>query len=126
VKKYSRCMREISSPFPRCETARPRTYLSASKHRSAFRFERPESIGPLIQRKHPDVADKAEEVQGCLRRPSLVRRSVQDPAVYLFYAPLPPYHLVVVIRRLNGDGFVITSYLTTRIKGGVEIWPTSE
>jgi len=79
----------------------------------------------LIQRKHPEVADKAEEIQSCLGRPARVRRSAQDPAVYLFYTPLPPYHLAVMIRRLNGDGFVITSCLTSSIKEGVEIWPTS-
>jgi len=37
----------------------------------------------LIQRKHPEIIGKESEVQQCLRTPSLVRRSTQDPLVYL-------------------------------------------
>jgi hypothetical protein len=79
----------------------------------------------LIQRKHPEIIGKESEVQQCLRTPSLVRRSTQDPLVYLFYIPLPPHYLAVVVKRLNGDGFIITSYVTDKVKEGEQIWPTS-
>jgi hypothetical protein len=80
----------------------------------------------LIGRKHPEVVGRIEQVKECLRNPTQVRRSKQDPAVYLFYASHPPYHLAVVAKRLDGDGFVVTSYLTDRIKEGDLVWPTSE
>jgi len=79
----------------------------------------------LIQRKHPEVISKEADVQGCLRQPEQVRRSTQDRAVYLFYLQQPPYYLVVVVRRLNGEGFIITSYLSDKIKEGETVWPTS-
>jgi hypothetical protein len=43
----------------------------------------------------------------------------------LFTAERRKYHLCVVVKRLNGDGFVITCYLTDAIKEGDPIWPTS-
>lgn len=80
----------------------------------------------LILRKHPEVTGLESEVKRCLRRPEIIRRSTQDPAVYLFYARLPPYHLAVVVKQLNDGGFVITCYLTDRIKEGEQVWPMSE
>lgn len=79
----------------------------------------------LIQRKHPEIVGKELEVQQCLREPNFVRRSTQDPLVYLFYRSLRPYYLAVVVKRLNGDGFIITSYVTDKIKEGEQIWPIS-
>jgi hypothetical protein len=79
----------------------------------------------LIQRKHPEVVGKDTEVQQCLRHPEIIRRSTQDQAVYLFYRSIPPYHLTVVVKRLTTEGFIITSYLTDKIKEGEAIWPIS-
>ncbi len=79
----------------------------------------------LILRKHPEITGKEAEVRRCLREPEQVRCSKQDQAVYLFYRALPPYHLVVVARRLDGNGFIVASYMTDRIKEGEPIWPTS-
>jgi hypothetical protein len=80
----------------------------------------------LIEEKHPEVRGKIEQVKRCLQDPLLVRRSKQDPTVYLFYSPQPPYHLAVVAKRLDGEGFVVTSYLTDKIKEGESVWPISE
>ncbi len=79
----------------------------------------------LLCRKHPEISDKRAEIRRCLREPEEVRRSRQDPQVYLFYRSHPPYHLTVVVRKLDGKGFIITSYLTDRIKEGERLWPAS-
>ncbi len=79
----------------------------------------------LIQHKHPEIVGKEAEVQQCLQQPAVIRRSTQDPTVYLFYISVPPYHLAVVVKRLDGEGFIITSYLTDQLKEGETIWPTS-
>ncbi|MBI4639565.1 MAG: hypothetical protein HY731_02660, partial [Candidatus Tectomicrobia bacterium] len=60
----------------------------------------------VIQRKHPEVIGRETEVQQCLRQPDQIHRSTQDRAVYLFYALLPPYYLVVVVKQLKGEGFM--------------------
>ena len=64
-------------------------------------------------------------MQSCLRQPEQVRRSTQDRGVYLFYLLQPPYSLVVVVKRLDGEGFIITSYLSDKVKEGETVWPTS-
>jgi len=80
----------------------------------------------LLQRKHREVSGRLEDVARCLATPVQVRQSKHDPAVYLFYRALAPYHLCVVVKRLDGEGFIITCYLTDAIKEGIPIWPTSE
>lgn len=80
----------------------------------------------FLQQKHPDVAGRLADVEGCLAAPAQVRRSKQDPAVYLFYTLLTPYYLCVIVKRLDGEGFVVTCYVTDTIKEGTQIWPTSE
>ena len=80
----------------------------------------------LIQRKHPEVIRYETKIQQGLQQPEEVRRSTQDPAVYLFYTSIPPmYLLVMVAKRLNGEGFLITCYLSDKKKEGERIWPTS-
>jgi hypothetical protein len=80
----------------------------------------------LLEHKHAEIHGRQEDAKRCLTAPQQVRRSKQDPAVYLFYELLPPYHLCVVVKRLNGEGFIVTCYVTDAIKEGTKIWPTSE
>ena len=51
-----------------------------------------------------------------------IRRSRSDDAVFLYYVEEPPYHVCVVVRHLNGDGFIITAYRTDTIKEGERVW----
>ena len=76
----------------------------------------------LLQQKHPEIGGLLPGIQRCLISPVQVQRSKQDFAVYL---PHGPYHLCVVAKRLNGDGFIVISYLTDAIKEGEQVWPTS-
>jgi hypothetical protein len=91
-----------------------------------FRVRTTPSYWELLQRKHLEIKGQLAGIQNCLTRPDQVRRSKQDPGVYLFYQSRAPYHLCVVTKQLNGDGFVITCYLTDSIKEGDRVWPTSE
>ena len=84
------------------------------------------SYWALIEGKHPEIAARQDEVQTCLRSPDQIRHSKPDRTVYLFYRSRPPYHLCVVVKRLNNTGFMITCYVTDKIKEGEKIWPTSE
>jgi hypothetical protein len=75
-----------------------------------------------IVKKHEALAGLAEEVASTLRQPHYVRLSKEDGRVLLYYAPCGKYFLCVVCRHLNGDGFVITAYLTDRIKKGATVY----
>ncbi len=63
-----------------------------------------------------------DEVREALGDPDVVKRSVTDPNVLLFYRPYQEGWIVAVARRLNEEGYLITCYLTAAIKKGTEIW----
>ncbi len=77
----------------------------------------------IVTVKHPVMRDRATEVQDVLQTPDEVRRSQSDPAVFLFYrAERPERWLCAVAKRLNGEGFLVTTYPTYAIKEGERIW----
>lgn len=66
---------------------------------------------------------REEEVEQALRLPDEIRRSRNDPSVYLFYgAERSGGWVCVVAKRTNGDGFVVTTYPTDAIKEGERVW----
>jgi len=70
------------------------------------------------------LAGLEDAVTDTLQRPRYIRMSTEDDRVFLYYAPRGKHVLCVVCRHLNGDGFIITAYLTDRIKKGVTVYET--
>ena len=67
--------------------------------------------------------ERATEVQDVLHTPDEVRQSRSDPAVFLFYrAELSGRRVCAVTKRLNDEGFLITTYPTDAIKEGERVW----
>ncbi len=75
-----------------------------------------------IVSKHESVTGLEREVEETLINPSYIRRSKEDEAVCLYYSAYDKYFLCVVCRHLNGEGFIITAYLTDKIKKGETIY----
>ncbi len=75
-----------------------------------------------IVSKHEAVAGLEEVVKETLKNPAYVRLSKEDKEVYLYYAPHGRYFMCVVCRHLDGEGFIITAYLTDSIKKGVMVY----
>lgn len=72
--------------------------------------------------KHPSMNGLVDVVKGTLTEPLEVRRSKRDPTVHLFYGRYEKTLLCcVVVKFLNGEGFVITAYLTRRMVGD-SVW----
>ena len=70
------------------------------------------------------MAGREKDVQRTLEHPDEIRQSRADPAVYLFYSLANPGRWTcAVAKRLNGDGFLITTYPTDAIKVGIRLWP---
>lgn len=69
------------------------------------------------------------KIQETLRSPEIIKRSNYDPEVvlfYRFYATLEGgKHIAVVVKWGRRRSFVLTAYLTDRVKRGVTIWPTN-
>lgn len=77
----------------------------------------------IVSVKHPVMRAREADVQGALRTPDEIRRSRSDSAVFLFYRlEQPGRWLCAVVKRLNGEGFLITAYPTDAIKEGEQIW----
>jgi hypothetical protein len=66
--------------------------------------------------KHPIIRNKESFVKDCLQNPEEIRLSQDDKTVYLYYSRWDKYYLCVVAKHLNGDGYIITIYITDRIK----------
>jgi hypothetical protein len=78
----------------------------------------------IITMKHPVMAGREAEVQAALASPDEIRQSKTDAAVLLFYKRIGARRWIcAVARRLNGDGFLITTYPTDVMKEGERIWP---
>lgn len=77
----------------------------------------------VLEYRHQKLAIIEAEIQQALTAPDEIRRSSHDPNVLLFYLILKQKRWVVaVVRRLNGDGFLITAYQTDAIKEGETRW----
>jgi len=77
----------------------------------------------IVTIKHPVMAGREEDVQDTLREPDEIRRSRNDPTVHLFYRiERPKRWICAVAKRLNGGGFLITTFPTDAIKEGEQIW----
>ena len=80
----------------------------------------------LLEAKHPKLRGRAQDVAQVLAHPDRVCQSRQDRAVFLYYRTDQRRLLCAVVKRLDGEGFLITAYPCDEIKGGERIWPTSE
>jgi len=77
-----------------------------------------------IVTKHPDLADRTEDVKAALAEPDEVRRSKRDENVFLFYRQVAQRRWVVAVaKRDDGVGLLITAYRTDAIKEGTRVWP---
>ena len=77
----------------------------------------------ITQIKHPIMNGQEAAVQATLTQPDQIRRSRTDSNVYLFYKlQREKRWLCGVIKKLNGEGFLITTYPTDAIKEGEIVW----
>jgi hypothetical protein len=90
-----------------------------------FRVRVTRSYGELITTiKHPVMAGRELIVQDTLKAPVQIRLSRSEGSVYLFYRhERVDRWICAVVKRLNGEGFLITTYPAEAIKEGERIWP---
>jgi hypothetical protein len=77
---------------------------------------------------HPEMAGLQKAVEETLREPEAVIQSASDPLARLYYrfyhrTTVGGKHLCVVVRVRQEDAFVVTAYLTDRLKRGTVLWP---
>jgi hypothetical protein len=79
---------------------------------------------------HPEMHGEIARVESTLQDPELVRRSISDSAVEMFYryfadTAVDGKWMCVVVKCSDTDAFVVTAYLTDRPKAGEDVWPPS-
>ena len=73
--------------------------------------------------KHPVMVKYRKEVKSALSDPDEIRRSKQDPRVHLYYKNIGKVSVCVVSDHIDSkEGYIITAYLTDRIKEGEQIY----
>ena len=76
---------------------------------------------------HPEMVELETQLEIVLQTPHTVRQSKTDFDVHLYYryykqTIVGAKWLCVVVKYLPDDAFIITAYLTDKIKQGVELW----
>ena len=82
----------------------------------------------ITQVKHPELKGKLDEVLKTIGEADEVRRNPERPEIYLYYRKINRHWICAVTRYLNGDGFLVTAYITAYITGkikrkGEKTWP---
>ncbi len=77
---------------------------------------------------HPEMIGLESAIEQTLARPETVIESFSDPQARLYYrfyigTRVGDKYLCVVVKISRDDAFVLTAYLTDRVKRGVQIWP---
>jgi Domain of unknown function (DUF4258) len=77
---------------------------------------------------HPEMKDVEPQIEQTLARPERVIESLSDPQARLYYRlylgkSIGNKHLCVVVKVLEADAFVVTAYLTDKVKKGRQLWP---
>lgn len=77
--------------------------------------------------KHTELHFGIREVKKTLTKPSEVRENVTDSTIFLFAMKSEKYVIIVAVKTLNGDGFIVTVYQTEHYKKkGKLLWPEQE
>lgn len=71
-----------------------------------------------ITKKHPDLSAKEEEIKKVLEKPDLILSHKFDEKMrnYYLYNKDEKTYLMVAIKYLNGEGFVVSSFYTKHIR----------
>ena len=83
---------------------------------SVYKWER------IVRIKHPAMLGRLEDVVQALQDPDVVRRSVADAEVVLFYRRIELRWVCAVVKRAEGLGYLITAYPADKVKQGEVLW----
>lgn len=74
-----------------------------------------------INKEHSEIAPYLEEIKEALQNPLKIQPYESDEKVKYYYRYLkhresPSKYLLVIVKYLNGEGFIITAYFVRHIK----------
>ena len=77
---------------------------------------------------HPEMIGEERRIGEVLKKPDVVYTSHKDASVHVYYrhyasGPVGSKQLMVAVKVLEEDAFVITAFFTDEVKGAEQIWP---
>lgn len=75
-----------------------------------------------ICQKHEDLKENFNRFKKCLEDSDEIWISKQDPTAHMHYKRINKKYICAVCKHYNGDGFLITAYLTYKLQGKKKIW----
>ena len=80
-----------------------------------------------IELDHPEMAGQLTKIAETLSNPDFIIKSRTDWQAELFYkrysgTPVGEKYLCVIVKTIDSDCFILTSYFTDTIKRGERLW----
>ncbi len=80
---------------------------------------------------HPEMAELELQIEATLVKPQSVIQSASDDEAQLYYrfytgTKIGDKFLCMVVKVLPDDAFVVTAYLTDKVKRGERLWPKND
>jgi len=78
---------------------------------------------------HPEALKDPDKIKDTLLSPELIAEgtSVDTKIYYKYYGktPVTSKYFAIVVKHLNGEGFILTAYFTQKVKRHKVIWKKS-
>ncbi len=76
---------------------------------------------------HPEIAEQQERIIETLAKPELIVATEADPDVHAYHrlypqTPVTRKYLIVAVKVLADDAFVLTAFFSGRLKKGQILW----
>lgn len=76
---------------------------------------------------HPEMVGQQERLAETLSSPDTVVATAKDETVHAYHrlyesTPVTRKHMVVVVKMIEGDPFVVTAFYSSRVKKGNVLW----
>jgi hypothetical protein len=80
-----------------------------------------------IESDHPEMAGQLAKITETLSYPDVIVKSHTDSQAELFYkrysgTPVGEKYLCAIVKTVDSDSFILTSYFTDTIKRGEKLW----
>lgn len=77
---------------------------------------------------HPEMSNQLDWIKETIASPDFVVATVADSSVQVYHrfylqTPVTRKYLLVAVKMVTGDAFVLTAFFSNRSKKGVTIWP---
>ena len=76
----------------------------------------------ICKMKHPEVTGKLKRARQTIEDPVIIKQSFQDLNTYLYYRKTEDKYFCIVAKHENGEGFILTAYITYKFVKGELIW----